>query len=317
MTNVQLSRSPATASTCRVTNYRHQMRLHALPGRAVQDKVLFMTRHWFTDSQRSSVGSFVLGLAALLALVGAPARTQAEAPAAAVSAFDTYVGKVEARLARQHGAQLGFIAPVSPQDQLRLRRGELIVEKLTPSKGAELPGAMLHHWRGSAFVAGASAADFERLMRDFNAYPQRFSPQVVSAKILAQQGDHFQTVMRVRQRHVITVVMDTTYDVTFGRLDPRHGYSISRSTKISEIDSPGTRNERVMNSKQEHGFLWRLTTYWSYEERDGGVYMQIESVTLTRSIPTGLGWAVGPFVESVPRESLEFTLRTVSNALRR
>jgi hypothetical protein len=253
----------------------------------------------------------------LLALLGAPARTPAEAPAAAVSAFNTYVSGVEARLLRQHGAQQGFIVPVSPQDQMRLRRGELIVEKLTPSTGADLPGAMLHHWRGTAFVPGATAADFERLMRDFNAYPQRFSPQVVSAKILTQQGDRFQTVMRVSQRHVITVVMDTSYDVTFGRLDQRHGYSVSRSTNISEIDSPGTRNEHALSSKQEHGFLWRLNTYWSYEERDGGVAMQIESVSLTRSIPAGLGWAVGPFVESVPRESLEFTLRAVSNALRR
>ena len=121
----------------------------------------------------------------------------------------------------------------------RLRRGELIVEQLTPSTGADLPGAMLHHWRGTAFVAGATAADFERLMKDFNAYPQHFSPQVLQAKILSQQGDRFQALMRVRQQHVITVVMDTTYDVTFGRLDAQHGYSISRSTQISEIDSPG------------------------------------------------------------------------------
>lgn len=174
---------------------------------------------------------------------------------------------------------------------------------------------MLHHWRGTAFAAGARAADFERLMRDFNAYPHNFAPQVLQAKILTQQGDHFQALIRVRQRHVITVVMDTTYDIAFGRLDQQRGYSISRSTQISEIDSPGTARERALNSKEEHGFLWRLDTYWSYEERDGGLTMQIESVSLTRSIPTGLGWAIGPFVESVPRESLEFTLRSVCNAL--
>ena len=95
--------------------------------------------------------------------------------------------------------------------------------------------------------------------------------------------------MRVRQKHVITVVMDTAYDIVFGRLDAQHGYSISRSTQISEIDSPGTANERALRPGEEHGFLWRLNTYWSYEERDGGLYMQIESVSLTRSIPTA--WA--------------------------
>jgi hypothetical protein len=140
---------------------------------------------------------------------------------------------------------------------------------------------------------------------------------VVQAKVLAHQGDHFEEKMRVRQHHVITVVMDTTYDINFGRLDARHGYSVSRSTKISEIEEAGTPNERPLKPSEEHGFLWRLNTYWSYEERDGGLYMQIESVSLTRSIPTGLGWAIGPFVESVPRESLEFTLKSVCNALRK
>jgi hypothetical protein len=258
-------------------------------------------------------------LAILLSLATAPGCSLGEAPAtAAVSAFDQYVAGVEGRLVRQHRSAKGFVAPAAgPEVEARLRRGELIVEKLTPANGADLPGAMLHHWRGTAFVAGATAADFERLMRDFGAYPQRFSPQVVQARVISQAGDRFQTAMRVRQRHVITVVMDTTYDVSFGRLDQRHGYSVSRSSQISEIDSPGTSRERALTAKEEHGFLWRLTTYWSYEERDGGVTMQIESVSLTRSIPAGLGWAVGPFVESVPRESLEFTLRSVCNALRR
>jgi len=293
------------------------MRFHALPGEARRGKVLFMTAHRFTTSRRLFLGSFVGGLTILMIFVAAPSCGLGEAPPAAASAFNTYVSGIESRLARQHRSQQGFIAPVAPQDEPRLRRGELIVEKLTPSAGADLPGAMLHHWRGTAFAAGAKAADFERLMRDFNAYPRHFAPQVVQAKILTQQGDHFQAAMRVRQRHVITVVMDTTYDITFGRLDARHGYSVSRSTKISEIDSPGTGRERALDSKEEHGFLWRLTTYWSYEERDGGLYMQIESVSLTRSIPAGLGWAVGPFVESVPRESLEFTLRSVCHALRK
>ncbi|MGH9596011.1 MAG: hypothetical protein ACRD3K_04345, partial [Edaphobacter sp.] len=151
---------------------------------------------------------------------------------------------------------------------------------------------------------------------DFNGYPRIFSPQVVQARVLTQKGDSLQTLMRVRQRHVITVVMDTAYDVTFGRLDERHGYSISRSTRISEIGSPGTGAERELSADEAHGFLWRLNTYWSYEEKDGGLYMQVESVSLTRSIPRGLGWAVQPFVESVPRESLEFTLRSTCNALR-
>lgn len=259
------------------------------------------------------------GLLILLPLVATPCCVVAEPSPAAVSSFNTYIGAVEARLAQQHRTSNACLAPLSPaaQSEARLRSGELIVEQLTPSTGTVPSGAMLHHWRGTAFAAGAKAADFERLMKDFNAYPRHFAPQVVQAKVLAQQGDHLQAVMRVRQRHVITVVMDTAYDVTFARIDAQRGYSISRSTRVSEIDAPGTSSERALDARHEHGFLWRLNTYWSYEERDGGLYVQIESVSLTRSIPTGLGWAIGPFVESVPRESLEFTLRATCNALRR
>ena len=201
--------------------------------------------------------------------------------------------------------------------QARLRRGELVIEKLTPAGDGQFPGAMLHDWRGTAFAEGATAADFERLMKDIDAYPRRFSPQVIQARIVARQDDAIQAAMRVRQKHVITVVMDTDYDIAYGHRDARHGWITSRSTRISEIDGPGTARERVLGPGEEHGFLWRLNTYWSYEERDGGLAMQIGSVSLTRSIPSGLGWALGPFVESVPRESLEFTLHSVCNALRR
>ena len=284
--------------------------MHCLekPGRC---RVLFMMQRLITDLRRWIAGC---GLIFLLLSAGPLA---AEPPAAAVAAFNTYVGALESRLAQQHRSQSAFLAPVDAQGEARLCRGELIVEKLTPLNRADLPGAMLVHWRGTAFVPGATATDFERLMKDFNAYPQHYAPQVLTAKVLSQHGDHLQAMMRVRQRHILTVVMDTSYDITYARLDARHGYSISRSTRISEIDSPGAASERALNSSQEHGFLWRLNTYWSYEERDGGLYMQIESVSLTRSIPHGLSWAVGPFVESVPRESLEFTLRSTYNALRR
>jgi hypothetical protein len=269
-----------------------------------------MKRHLISNSQTF----LLLGILS----VAAPAVAVAEPQPAAVAAFNSYVGTVESRLAKQHTSQGAFLtsAASAQRSKDRLRRGELIIEDLTPADGSTLPGAMLHHWRGTAFAPGATVADFERLMKDFGSYPQRYSPQVLQAHIVAGQGDHFQAVMRVRQRHVITVVMDTAYDITFGQLDPQHGYSISRSTHISEIESPGTSSEHALSSKEDHGFLWRQNTYWTYEERDDGLYMQIESLSLSRSIPTGLGWAVRPFVESVPRDSLEFTLRSTCNALR-
>jgi hypothetical protein len=256
----------------------------------------------------------------LLLFLDAPRLLLGEPTASAASAFNAYSKAVELRLAQQHRSMNAFLAPVASDPmsaETRLREGELIIERLTPPTSADFAGALLHHWRGTAFAPGAKAADFERLMRNFNSYPQNFSPQVVQAKVLTQNGDRMQAWMRVRQHHVITVVMDTTYDITFGHLDVQHGYSISQSTRIAEIASPGTSAERTLEANEEHGFLWRLNTYWSYEERDGGLYLQVEAVSLTRSIPSGLGWAIRPYVESIPRESLEFTLRSACSALRR
>jgi hypothetical protein len=241
----------------------------------------------------------------------------AEPSAEAVTAFNQYVGQVEARLEKQHASVDTFFSPpLTPDLAKRLQQGEVVIEPLTPLNGLSEPGALLHDWRGTAFAPGVKAADFERLLKNFNAYPQYYAPQVIAARLLSQQGDHLQATMRVRQKHVITVVLDSTYDVTFGRLDAQHGYSVSRSTQISEIDSPGTSSEHALDPKDDHGFLWRLNTYWSYEERDGGLYLQIESVSLTRSIPGGLGWIVSPFIQKIPRESLEFTLRATCTALR-
>ena len=281
---------------------RFVLRRRGLPG-----KLRFMNERRFTDSIRFSV------LCGLLIALMAPRRSCAEPLPIATARFNTYVAGVETQLGLQHQSPNTFVASAGSDP----RQGGVIIENLTPQTGMDLPGALLHHWRGTAFAPGATAAEFESLLRNFREYPKRFAPEVLSAKVLTQNGDRMQAAMRVRQKHVLTVVMDTTYDVTFGRLDAKDGYSTSRSTQIYEIDAPGTGRERALGSTEEHGFLWRINTYWTYEERDGGLYLQIESVTLSRSIPTGLGWAIKPFVESVPRESLEFTLRSACNALRK
>jgi hypothetical protein len=250
-----------------------------------------------------TIRTLLLFLAGQCGAIGEPLN-------AAVSAFNAYTGTVESRLARQHGYAGSFLAP-----DLSNSENALTIERLTPSTGVDLPGALLHHWRGTGFAAGAGEADFERLLRDFDSYPEHFSPQVLQARVLSSREEGMQVWMRVSQRHVLTVVLDTTYDITFGRLDAQHGYSISWSTRINEIGSPGTRAEHPLSAAEEHGFLWRQNIYWTWEERDGGLYVQIETVSLTRSIPRGLGWAIGPYVESVPRESLKFTLRAACQAL--
>jgi len=259
------------------------------------------------------------GIALLSTFLSAPIAAFIGPTAQASAVFDQHCAALDRRLAWQHRTPETFIA-LSAEESSRLRRGEFVIEALTP-KDADASGAMLHHWRGSAFVPGAHAKDFERLLRDVGSYPRIYAPQVVTARALATStldsgAHHSHIALRLRQQKVLTVVLDTEYEIDHLRPSATLGYTVSRSTRVAEVASPSTASEHALTDHDAHGFLWRLRSDWSYAEADGGLYLQLETVSLTRDVPHGLGWLIGPFVQSIPRESLEFTLRASCNALR-
>jgi len=290
-----------------------------LPGKSKKGRVQSMKHALGSVSRRYLVaGSLSLFLAVA-------ARIGAEPTQEATTAYNSYVNQVEARLAQKHPTTC--VSLPAGADLARLRNGELVVEQVSPEMNEKLPGAQLYDWRGTAFVAGARPEDFVRLMKAYDAYPQTFAPEMLGAHVVTHEGDHYQVIMRVRQKHILTAVLDITYDVAFGRGGSggdssggtlgQCGFVDSRSTKIAEIDQASTSQERALAPNEDHGYLWRQNNYWSYEVRDGGLYIQIESISLSRSIPAGLGWAIGSFTKSIPRETMEFTLRCMRDALRK
>ena len=98
-------------------------------------------------------------------------------------------------------------------------------------------------------------------------------------------------------------------------MDSRRWYSRSYSTRIAEVANADTPNEHEKPLGHDGGFLWRINSYWKFEEKDGGVYIECESISLTRDIPTGLGWLIKPFITSIPKESLEMTMGSTRAAL--
>ena len=111
------------------------------------------------------------------------------------------------------------------------------------------------------------------------------------------------------------MVMDSEYDVRYGRLDAQHRFSWSRSTRIAEIADAGGPHEHAVSDAENHGYMWRLNSYWRFVEVSDGVIVECEAISLTRSVPAGLGWLIGPFVREIPRESLETTLRQTRDAV--
>ena len=131
---------------------------------------------------------------------------------------------------------------------------------------------------------------------------------MVRSKILRHSGPDFTIALRFQKKKTITVVLDTEHNVHYGRIDATRAWSLSQSTRIQEVDDPGKAAERLEPEGRDDGFLWRMNTYWRFEEKDGGTYVESQSISLTRDIPVGLGWMIAPYVNSVPRESLLFTL---------
>jgi hypothetical protein len=198
-----------------------------------------------------------------------------------------------------------------------LRKGNLVIERLETldhGKTIAVPGGLLHHWIGTVFIPGASLAQTLEFMEDYNHKQDYFRPDIQRSKILRREGDDFLVNLRFYKKKVITTVIDTDHQVHYHVVDSTHAWSRSHTTRIQEVENPGEPTERLEPQGHDRGFLWSMDTYWRFQEKDGGTYVECQSISLTRDIPTGLGWMVGPFVTSVPRESLTFTLVTVRSA---
>jgi hypothetical protein len=142
-----------------------------------------------------------------------------------------------------------------------------------------------------------------------------YAPDVERSKIESREGDRFQVFLRFRRHKVITVVLNTEHEVQYFHDAPGKAHSRSSAVRIAEVENAGKSDEREKAPGDDDGFMWRMETWWRMEERDGGVYVQSEVASLTRDIPTGLGWMIGPFVTGIPKETLTFTLEATRKAV--
>ena len=239
-------------------------------------------------------------------------------------AFDRYVRLTDQQIQAQEANHAPFLwlDALPPERRAAvladLRGGKVVIERLETLDGGkrvDIPGGMIHHWIGTVFIPGATLAQTLALEQDYDHHQEYFRPDVVRSKIMRRDGNDFQVLLRFHKKKVVTSVLDTEHDVHYSLIDSTHAASRSRTTRVQEVENAGEADERLEPEGHDRGLLWRMNTYWRFEERDGGTYVESQSISLTRDIPTGLGWLVGPFVHSIPRESLTFTLGTTRSAV--
>jgi len=261
-------------------------------------------------------------MAALAAHAAEPALPKLRADTQ--EAFERYAKLVDTRndAELRRGTDLLWIDGLPGEQHAEaytaLKRGEVQIGKLEildNGKPIACPGGMIHHWTGVVFIPRAKLEDVLSVLEDYDKHSVYYAPDVEKSKIESREGDHLRVFLRFRRHKVITVVLDTEHDVQYFHDGAGKAHSRSSAVRIAEVENAGKSDEREKTPGDDGGFMWRMETWWRMEERDGGVYVQSEVASLTRDVPTGLGWMIKPFVTGIPKESLTFTLQATRKAV--
>ncbi len=284
-----------------------------------------MTGGYFLSGGHSLSG-FRCQASAVVMLMMAIATSASAEPMEAIlqpktaQGFTRYAAAVEARIEQELRDNAPFLdIERQPAAQLArtmaaLRRGEVIVTRAVARDSAtgeiEVQGGMINHWRGTGFVPNVKLDVLLKTLQEPQTDKHK-QEDVLSSRVV-QTGENSQKLyLRLRRTKLITVVYDTEYDTTYRRIAADRALSRSVSTKIVEIENAGTPQERALPEGNDHGFMWRLYSYWRYKQVGDGVVVEVESLTLSRKLPAIIGVLLRPVVTSTARDSITRTLSSM------
>jgi hypothetical protein len=252
---------------------------------------------------------------AAISVLTLAAASAAELKKETIEAFDRHIAKVEARLAPRFRGEQFLWSDQASQRHTRLLQGSIVVEPAQDKGTIPVKGGLIHDFTGAAFIPGGTLADALRVTQDYKRHKEIYA-DVADAQIRSRKGNDFQVFMRiVKAKLFLKDVLNTEQDIHFASLDANRAFSKSYSTHIAELTDVGTSKEHELPVGKDRGLLWRLNVYWFFEERDHGVYIECEAITLTRDVPLGAGALFSPIVQSVPAESVRGTLEQTRKAI--
>jgi hypothetical protein len=241
-----------------------------------------------------------------------------------VEAWQRYVRAVEDRIDREMTSDSQFLgidfedAEAATTARKTLLSGGVVVDRLA-AKGHDaeeisVPDGLINHWRGAIFVPGVTLD--QALLELQSPSGQRHKQEdVLESRVLYRDGDTSRVYLKLVRKKIVTVTFNTEHDVRYQRLAPSKAVSRSVSTKIAELEEAGTPNEREKPVGHDRGFMWRLNSYWRYEQVAGGVIVELESLTLSRGIPALIKFIARPIINSIARESMTRTLESMRERL--
>jgi hypothetical protein len=205
-----------------------------------------------------------------------------------------------------------------PDGRQQLRGGKVMVEPVDHHVPKRVPSGLIHHWLGAAFIPNSSVEDVLSVTRNYERYSEYYVPTVVDAKPISKllAEDRF-SLLLMNKSVLLKTAMEGEYQSRYFQLDQERWYSVSIATRIQEIENYGRPTERKLPAGTGGGYLWRVVTFTRFEQRDGGVYMAVEAIVLSRDIPGAIRWFVEPVVRRLSRSSLDTSLRQTQDAVAR
>ncbi len=198
----------------------------------------------------------------------------------------------------------------------KIRGGEPFIFPFgrTPQK---VPSGLIHDWVGIAFIPNAKISDVLSIVRDYEHYSEFYYPAVVRSKLSKDDGgptDHF-SMLLVNRSLISKTALNGDYETSYVRVDDHRWYSISKAIHVQEIENYRTPQEHTLPENEGIGLIWRLSSIALFEERDGGVYIELEAIALSRDIPLTLRWIATPVVRRVSKNSLLTSLQQTIGAV--
>ena len=260
--------------------------------------------------------SVLAGLVIMAGTLPKPAGA-AELQASTIKAWNDYIRSADIQMqGRLDGRQPFLWTDESPDQRLRVRRGEVVVAPVVGQGTRSVPNGLIHDWRGAIFIPNTTIERLLCVLHYFAHNKEFYKPAVSNSRLLGCT-DANQEFSMVWQRRILFVnaAMEGHYQSHQTAVDARHGYSVADSTELREIEAYGQAGEHLLPPDTGKGYIWRLHSIARYEQRDGGVYLELEAIVLTRDMPASLRWLLGPVVNHLSINSLKTTLGQTRDAV--
>jgi hypothetical protein len=234
-----------------------------------------------------------------------------------VDAFDAYIRDAEAAMEQTLQGNSPFLWSDLNSERTQQVRGGQVVAQFWAGRGpTNVPNGLIHDWIGAILIPGTTIKNTLALIQDYDNHKNIYKPNVIGSRLISREDGDFQIYLRLLKKKIITVVLDTNHEVHYRALDGMRCVCRSYTTRIAEVEDAGSPKERILPPDTGYGFLWRLYSYWRFQERNGGVYVECRAISLTRDVPSGLGWVIKPIIQKLPKESLINTLAATRQALK-